>query len=779
MSLLDSEAAFKKRVIEIGDEVLFQTLDNSGLKTFSGLAFACGTPQSQPDDAAFGAFAAGVFGVPPTLGQLSQLRRLHFEACTIVFATLKSNVAGDLTDGIRKLPPAEKQARAKDQQTRLTGVTLSGEMEPSYALVDKCASMRETGSLLWIHPSQCTKREQEVQQTLKEKSQVLKIENMTLKMAADTETFEADHGTELKLMWCFQRRGLAFDQAALISWDKHESWVAAMFQAYSAEPPPSFAKVTMPQLLRADKELFTILAREVESIQPDGVGNRPLDEHITRLKTDPRVTMHLLPLPTKAHSVEASNASKPDAGKPKAKVRPGKRARTTTEVKMPDELKGGHSKTSDNKPICWAFNMKDGCSAKTYGNPDEGSHETTGQSAEPFPNLDKGTEWKDLLFVEIFAGTARLSRAFAKRDFRVSSVDHTTKRNLFAEDWSARDPFVLENLSLDRGKLLDRRSIFKSVNSEEATDASVGAWEGTINEIGKGWLVEDKNPDLDKLVVARRFGLVQKTKVRVIDDIKQCGVNGSTGLPEKYVLHSIDAIAATLVRALSVGLPAGETLCGTTFDLVAAYKQYAIHPEDRERVRICVKDVEQGVAKVYKISALPFVGKVRIGHTDSRRQELLAQIESHLDQNCLKPKDAERLRGRLQWYDTFLFGRIANYSMSVISKRATSCSLVGSLDPQLQRALQFLKEHVSISKPVELTKSAGKTYYIFTDGAVEPTADGSQVVASVGGILYNNNGEAEAFFSERVPQLILDMFLQHSSLASDRKEGADTLMWGG
>lgn len=65
MSLLDSEAAFKKRVIEIGDEMLFQTLDNSGLKTFSGLAFACGTPQSQPDDTAFGTFAAGVLGLPP------------------------------------------------------------------------------------------------------------------------------------------------------------------------------------------------------------------------------------------------------------------------------------------------------------------------------------------------------------------------------------------------------------------------------------------------------------------------------------------------------------------------------------------------------------------------------------------------------------------------------------------------------------------------------------------------------------------------------------------
>ena len=33
------------------------------------------------------------------------------------------------------------------------------------------------------------------------------------------------------------------------------------------------------------------------------------------------------------------------------------------------------------------------------------------------------------MVVEIFAGTARLSRAFTKRGFRVSSVDHTTKRS--------------------------------------------------------------------------------------------------------------------------------------------------------------------------------------------------------------------------------------------------------------------------------------------------------------------------------------------------------------
>jgi len=55
--------------------------------------------------------------------------------------------------------------------------------------------------------------------------------------------------------------------------------------------------------------------------------------------------------------------------------------------------------------------------------------ETAEQSAEPFPSLERGTEWNDLLFGEIFAGAAQLSRAHAKRNFRVSSVDHAIKRS--------------------------------------------------------------------------------------------------------------------------------------------------------------------------------------------------------------------------------------------------------------------------------------------------------------------------------------------------------------
>ena len=48
---------------------------------------------------------------------MSLLRRLHFEAVTMVVAHLKTNVAVDAsTEGGRKLPPVEKVARLNDSR---------------------------------------------------------------------------------------------------------------------------------------------------------------------------------------------------------------------------------------------------------------------------------------------------------------------------------------------------------------------------------------------------------------------------------------------------------------------------------------------------------------------------------------------------------------------------------------------------------------------------------------------------------------------------------------
>ena len=45
---------------------------------------------------------------------------------------------------------------------------------------------------------------------------IMQVENQQLKVAQVSEEFRADHGSEIKLQWCWQRRGLAMDQCRTV-----------------------------------------------------------------------------------------------------------------------------------------------------------------------------------------------------------------------------------------------------------------------------------------------------------------------------------------------------------------------------------------------------------------------------------------------------------------------------------------------------------------------------------------------------------------------------------
>ena len=210
MSLVDSPAAFSLCCGEVDDtKQLSILLSRQGINTFSSLAFAIGTPSQPPFDAVFDAFAQRVFTLP-RMGQIGKLRRLLFEAQTYVLAQLKMSVSGDQSSMARKLPVPEKQARMADLKHHLSGVVLEGE-KPAYSLIDLCQTIYETGYIIWIHPSKCHKRESEVRASVKDPKQIVKVESQVLKVDNEVSTGEAEHGTELKLMWCLQRKGLALD----------------------------------------------------------------------------------------------------------------------------------------------------------------------------------------------------------------------------------------------------------------------------------------------------------------------------------------------------------------------------------------------------------------------------------------------------------------------------------------------------------------------------------------------------------------------------------------
>ena len=369
MSLADSEAAFEqhcKKVEKTG--ALYQLLIEQGIKNLSSLAFAVGTPQVPPSDDQFKEFATGVNkGRDMNFGQQSALRRLHFEASAILMAELKSRATDTSGDGTRKLPVAEKTARLKDQETRLPGLRIKGELQPSFALIDMVAQIKETNCITWIAPSKCSKRDSEVQNSLKEKPVTLSLEQQMVKLTSAEQHVPVDTSTDLQLQWALQRRGLAFDQCALISHAEHEIWVQQLLGQLTREAPAGFSKISPGQIIRADRELFTIMAQEVQgSLQPDAAGDYPTEKKLKELRNDPRVTMHLLPLPKHAaKEIEKTQPSNTTAKTTSsAPTKPNKRLKTSPKAKAmcPTELKDYKQKTESGYAICWAFNLKSGCS---------------------------------------------------------------------------------------------------------------------------------------------------------------------------------------------------------------------------------------------------------------------------------------------------------------------------------------------------------------------------------------------------------------------------------
>ncbi len=115
-------------------------------------------------------------------------------------------------------------------------------------------------------------------------------------------------------------------------------------------------------------------------------------------------------------------------------------------------------------------------------------------------------------------------------------------------------------------------------------------------------------------------------------------------------------------------------------------------------------------------------------------------------------KEAETLRGRLIWFEGFMFGRIANLSLHAIGKRATS---VG----ELKRALTFFKSRILHGPPIEIRAALGQVIDIFTDGAFEPESTNP---ATIGGVLYSESGIRLGFFSEIVPSVVVETYLSVS-----------------
>jgi hypothetical protein len=159
----------------------------------------------------------------------------------------------------------------------------------------------------------------------------------------------------------------------------------------------------------------------------------------------------------------------------------------------------------------------------------------------------------------------------------------------------------------------------------------------TTDEVKSGWLSgpfsEDQlNSKFEWWVPARRFGIVQGSKTRVIDDFSECSQNDATTTHERLDTGGIDAVAA-LVRAIMRCTAADDgavrahlsdgtvktsplhqdfhskgsrALRGKVFDLSKAYRQLARHQDSSHVTIIAVWSPADRCIQWYTQQALAF-----------------------------------------------------------------------------------------------------------------------------------------------------------------------------
>ncbi|CAE7540441.1 unnamed protein product [Symbiodinium sp. CCMP2592] len=262
-SSVDSAPFFVQRADEISlAKRVVDALKGKGVTTLAQLAFCVGQP-----------------------GQvLSQTE----------FDTWSEAMLVGITVG-EKVGVAERNARMDQLRTQLAGVSLTGQLEPSHALLDMAVQQWESRCLKYIGPEKCHSREDEVQ-NVKPLTTSLSLEGGKLKVTEAAGMDDRDIEGSLQVLNALRRRGVAYAFARLISWERHEAYVSSLFRYLTKPAQPGIRKVSLRQILRADKLAFSKLSEAGEDIRADASGTLPLDAAIGAILHDYDLIVALLPM---------------------------------------------------------------------------------------------------------------------------------------------------------------------------------------------------------------------------------------------------------------------------------------------------------------------------------------------------------------------------------------------------------------------------------------------------------------------------------------------------
>ncbi|CAE7272750.1 unnamed protein product, partial [Symbiodinium sp. CCMP2592] len=256
-SSVDSAPFFVQRADEISlAKRVVDALKGKGVSTLAQLAFCVGQPGQVLSQTEFDTWSEALL-VGITVGEKASLRRLILEAQTMLVGV------------------AERNARMDQLRTQLAGW--------------------ESRCLKYIGPEKCHSREDEVQ-NVKPLTTSLSLEGGKLKVTEAAGMDDRDIEGSLQVLNALRRRGVAYAFARLISWERHEAYVSSLFRYLTKPAQPGYRKVSLRQILRADKLAFSKLSEAGEDIRADASGILPLDSAIGAILHDYDLIVALLPM---------------------------------------------------------------------------------------------------------------------------------------------------------------------------------------------------------------------------------------------------------------------------------------------------------------------------------------------------------------------------------------------------------------------------------------------------------------------------------------------------
>ena len=130
-------------------------------------------------------------------------------------------------------------------------------------------------------------------------------------------------------------------------------------------------------------------------------------------------------------------------------------------------------------------------------------------------------------------------------------------------------------------------------------------------------------------------------------------------------------------------------------------------------------------------------GFVEFSNTEKHKHDLSEMVLSVLSTGSLSPPEALKLRGRLQFADGQLFGRLGKLCLKEITNHAFSAGS-SSISIRLRQLLQLFQSQLLQGPPRKICGVSASCFYIFTDACFE--LDHPSWPCGLGGIIYGPNG---------------------------------------